>query len=274
MSRFVDLAAKLEGIPHLDLCKKYDANILQTELAAIDPKLFVPFQSKSRHTDHIAKFWHGLSLIAPGGSLHGDLTEEPYASRTDCAWTEVAESSPYIKEVVTELGGVGQRVRLMRMKAGGSLTWHRHGSELSMIEGPRSGQIRPNWFEVIVHVPIRSNPQVSYEVIARSVYELSDFSTGIEVHRTNYPEGEAWAFNSANFHNVFNRSPTDDRYSIMLTLDIRMRKTFDIVSQAVERYLATREGPLSSRPSPGGFFFGRTLRDCSISPRHRDHRTR
>ena len=240
MSKFVDLAAKLDMIPHLDLGRSYDAARLHAELASIEAALFVPFRSKSRHAGHLAKNWQGLSLIAPGGSLHSDLTEEQYAGRTDCVWTSVAESCPYIKEVVTELGGMGQRVRFMRMTAGGSLTWHRHGTELSMIEGNRSGQIRPNWYEVIVHVPVRSNPHVSYEVIETSAYELSDFAAGIEIHRTNYPEGEAWAFNSANFHNVFNRSATQDRYSIMLTLDVRMRRTYDIVSKAVGRY----EGPL------------------------------
>jgi hypothetical protein len=30
----------------------------------------------------------------------------------------------------------------------------------------------------------------------------------------------------------------------MLNLDIRMRKTFDIVSKAVDRYIANGEGPL------------------------------
>lgn len=104
--------------------------------------------------------------------------------------------------------------------------------------------LRPNWYEVIVHLPIKSNPQVSYEVIETSVYELSDYSAGIEIHKRNYPEGEAWSFNAAHYHNVFNRSKTEDRYSIMLTLDVRMKKTFDIVSKAVERYIANQEGPL------------------------------
>lgn len=240
MSKFADLAAKLDTIPHLDLGKRYDADLLQAELATIDPALFVPFRSKSRNASQIARFWHGLSLVAPQGSIHDDLTEVPYDGRTGYVWTPVAESCPYIKQVVTELGGEGQRARLMRVKAGGSLTWHRHGSELSMIIGV-TGQRRPNWYELIVHVPIRTNPDFSYEVIDTQVYEMADYSAGkLEIHRKNYPQAEAWAFNGAHYHNVFNRSETEDRYAIMLTLDIRMRKTFDIVSKAVERY----EGPL------------------------------
>jgi hypothetical protein len=238
MSKFVDLAEKLSKIPHLYV-GSYDIEKLQTELASIDPALFVPFRSKSRHTEYLAKFWHGLSLVAPGGSIHGDLTEEGYAGRTDSQWTPVAEQSPYIKEVITDLGGEGQRVRLMCVRAGGSFPWHRHGTEIPL----NARGMRPNWYEVIVHVPVKSNPQVSYEVIEASVYELSDYSAGIEIHKRNYPEGEAWVFNAAHYHNVFNRSQTEDRYSIMLTLDIRMRKTFDIVSKAVERY----EGPLLTR---------------------------
>ncbi|MCW2201530.1 hypothetical protein M2227_003620 [Bradyrhizobium elkanii] len=239
MSKFAELVGILDKIPHLFLEKAYDATRLQNELDAIDPALFVPFRSKSRNADHIAEFWRGLSLVAPSGSLHDDLTEVPYEGRTGYVWTLVAESSPYIKQLVTELGGEGQRARLMCVKAGGSLTWHRHGSELSMIVGAHGR--RPNWYELIVHVPIRTNPDFSYEVIDTRVYELADYSAGkLEIHRKNYPQGEAWAFNGAHYHNVFNRSETEDRYTIMLTLDIRMRKTFDIVSKAVESY----EGPL------------------------------
>lgn len=244
MSKFHDLAAKLDRIPHLDLGKRYDADLLLAELAAIDPSSFVPFRSKSRNADQIAKNWHGLSLVAPNGSIHDDLTEVPYEGRTGYIWTPIADSSPYIKQVVTELGGEGQRVRLMRVKAGGSLTWHRHGSELSMIIGV-TGQRRPNWYELIVHVPIKTNPDFSYEVIDTEVFEMADFSAGkLEIHRKNYPQADAWAFNGAHYHNVFNRSETEDRYAIMLTLDIRMRKTFEIVSKAVDRYITTGEGPL------------------------------
>ncbi|WP_316207384.1 aspartyl/asparaginyl beta-hydroxylase domain-containing protein [Bradyrhizobium sp. SZCCHNR3118] len=245
MSKFAELVAKLDQIPHLNLGKKYDADILQWELSKIDPALFVPFRSKSRHKDRIAECWHGLSLVAPHGSIHDDLTEEEYAGRTDSTWTPVAHSSPYIKQVITELGGEGQRVRLNRLGAGKSLTWHRHGSELSMIAGvAATGQRRPNWYELIVHVPVLSNDSVSYEVIATHVYELADFASGeLEINRKTYPQGEAWAFNSAHYHNVFNRSDKD-RYAIMMTLDIRMRRTFDIVSAAVERYIANGEGPL------------------------------
>ncbi|MGJ4945058.1 hypothetical protein ACQR1W_31145 [Bradyrhizobium sp. HKCCYLS1011] len=245
MSKFADLVTKLDKIPHLNLGEKYDADILQWELSKIDPALFVPFRSKSRHKDRIAECWHGLSLVAPHGSIHDDLTEEGYAGRTDSTWTPVADSSPYIKQVVAELGGEGQRVRLNRLGAGKSLTWHRHGTEVSMIAGvAATGQRRPNWYELIVHVPIVSSDRVSYEVIPTQVFELADFAAGgLEIHQKAYPQGEAWCFNSAHYHNVFNRS-ADDRYAIMLTLDIRMPKTFEIVSKAVERYIENQEGPL------------------------------
>jgi hypothetical protein len=244
MSKFVELAAKLDQIPHLYLGRDFDVARLQAGLDSIDPALFVPYRSKSRHTKRIAKSWHGLSLISPGGSVHGDLTEEPYANRTDCEWTPIANSCPYIKQVITELGGEGQRARFMCMKAAGSLTWHRHGTEISIEDGNIMGQLRPNWYELIVHVPVRSNPEYSYEVIPAHAYELDDFAAGkLEIFQKNYPQGEAWAFNGTHFHNVFNRSETDDRYSIMLTMDIRMKKTFDIVSKAVASY----DGPLIVR---------------------------
>jgi hypothetical protein len=248
MSKFLELVAKLDRIPHIYLGRDFDVARMQAEMDAIDPALFVPYRSKSRYTKHIARHWYGLSLISPKGSIHGDLTEETYACRTDCAWTPIAESCPYMKEVIRELGGEGQRVRFMCMKAGGSLAWHRHGTEIAFENGKVVGMLRPNWYELIVHVPVRSNPEYSYEVIENQSYELGDFAAGnLDIHRKNYPDGQAWAFNGVHVHNVFNRSKTEDRYSIMLTLDVRMKKTFDMASEAVERYLANNEGPLLQR---------------------------
>jgi Aspartyl/Asparaginyl beta-hydroxylase len=245
MSKFVELAAKLDQIPHLHLGRTFDVARLQAELDAIDPALFVPYRSVSKYQQFIADNWQGLSMVAPYGSVHGDLTEEFNRPRTDSTWTPVAEQCPYMKEVITELGGEGQRVRFMRVKPEGRLTWHRHGNETSIENGKVLGGLRPNWFELIVHVPIRTNPDFSYEVIEVPSYQLVDFMTEpLAIHRKNYPAGEAWGFNSVHVHNVFNRSKTEPRYALMLSLDIRMRKTFDIVTKAVERYIANNEGPL------------------------------
>lgn len=249
MSKFVDLAGKLDRIPHLDLSKKFDTGLLQAELDSIDQALFVPYKSVSkRHREMVAKSWQGVSLISPDATLHGDLSEEYVGSPPTFGWTSLADQVPYMKEVITELGGVGQRVRLMRVQPGGRLAWHRHGGEVSTAgeSGRFNGaELRPNWYELIVHVPVRTNPDFSYEVAEVVSYQIVDFL--IEqpaVHRKNYPAGEAWAFNSTHVHNVFNRSKTEARYALMLNLDIRMRKTFEIVSKAVDRYIANGEGPL------------------------------
>lgn len=249
MSKFVELARNLDRIPHLDLAKPFDLTRLQGELDSIDPALFVPYKSVSkRHRDMVAKSWQGVSLISPEGTLHGDLSEEYWGNPPTFAWTSLADQVPYMKEVVCELGGLGQRARLMRVQPGGRLAWHRHGGEVSTDgeNGAHNGAaLRPNWYELIVHVPVRTNPDFSYEVAEVVSYQVVDFLTEQPaVHRKNYPAGEAWAFNSTHVHNVFNRSTTEARYALMLNLDIRMRKTFDIVSKAVDRYIANGEGPL------------------------------
>ncbi|TYO65538.1 hypothetical protein FXV83_16535 [Bradyrhizobium hipponense] len=245
MSKFVELARKLDSIPHLDLGRSFEVERLQAELDSIDSALFVPYRTVSRYKQLIANNWQGLSMVAPHGSIHDDLTEEFNGPPLDATWTSVAEQCPYMKQVITELGGEGQRVRLMRVMPEGRLTWHRHGNETSVENGKILGGLRPNWHELIVHVPVRTNPEFSYEVIEVPSYQLIDFMTEpLAIHRKNYPAGEAWGFNSVHVHNVFNRSKTEPRYALMLSLDIRMKKTFDIVSKAVERYIANGEGPL------------------------------
>lgn len=248
MSKFVDLSRQLDQIPHLDLGKKFDTDLLQAELDSIDQALFVPYRSKSkRHREMVARNWQGVSLISPDQSLHDDLTEEFYGSPPTFGWTSLADQLPYMKEVICDLGGLGQRVRLMRVQPGGQLTWHRHGNEASMDgdRGANGPHLRPNWHELIVHVPVKTNPEFSYEVMEVGSYQTVDFLTEQPaVHRQNYPAGEAWGFNSTHVHNVFNRSKTEARYALMLSLDIRMRKTFEIVSKAVDRYIANGEGPL------------------------------
>jgi hypothetical protein len=244
MSKFVELASKLDKIPHLDLDREFEVGRLQAELDALKPSVFVPYRTKSRYKDLISESWQGVSLISPGGGLHDDLTEEFLTPRADFMFTSVADQCPYMKEVICELGGLARRARLMRVQPGGRLTWHRHGTEGSIEDG-KVVDLRPNWHELIVHVPVRSNPEFSYEVIELPSYQTIDFvMEELKIHRKNYPEGHAWAFNSVHVHNVFNRSKTQPRYALMLSLDIRMRKTFDIVSKAVERYIANGEGPL------------------------------
>ena len=245
MSKFIDLSKKLDKIPHLYLGKNYDLGRLQAELDTIDPALFVPYRTKSRYVEKMARDWHGVSFCSPGGTLHDDLSEEYYAPKTNFEYTSLTKQCPYIQEMIEDLGGAYRRARLMRVNPGGSLTWHKHSCE-SSIEGQwRGGELRVNWYEVIAHVPLRTNPQFSYEVIETASYQTVDFLTEpLRIHRKNYPAGEAWAFNGVHVHNVFNRSKDEPRYTMMLQLDLRTRKTFEIMSAAVERYMANEEGPL------------------------------
>jgi hypothetical protein len=138
---------------------------------------------------------------------------------------------------------------LMRIQPGGRLAWHRHGGEATINGEPGryNAELRGNWYELIVHLPIRTPPELLYSVIDAIAYQTLDFMTEpVPVHEKHYPAGEPWGFNSVHVHNVFNRSKTEPRYSLMLLLDIRMRKTFDIVSKAVDRYIANGDGPLLS----------------------------
>lgn len=237
MSKFHDLIAKLDRIPHLDLGMRFDACRLEAELEAIDPALFQPYRTMyTRYKDLLASSWHGVSIVSPGGTLHDDLTESQFEAVGAYKPTSVAEQSPYMMNVIRDLGGEARRVRLMRIHPLGHLAWHRHTAQGS-IDGEGAIGARPNWNDIIVHVPIRMNPEFTYEVIDLASYQTLDFGAGdMPVHRKSYPAGEAWVFNGVNIHNVFNRSKTETRYALMMNLDIRLRRTFEIVSAAVDRY--------------------------------------
>lgn len=256
MSKFVDLASKLDQIPHLDLDRQFDVERLQAELDGLDPALFVPFRSISkRHADMTARSWQGVSLIAPNGLSDSDLTEEYWSGSPINDWTAVAEQTPYMKEIITSLGGEGQRARIMRMQPQGRLAWHRHNSEPSTLgealvwrRSSDPGGLPSNWSQAVVHIPIRINPQFVYAVIDVVDYQTMDIGgEKLPVHEMNYPAGEAWVFNSTHVHNAFNRSQTEPRYSLMLTLDLRMKKSYGVIAPAVERYLANQEGPLMGK---------------------------
>jgi hypothetical protein len=133
-------------------------------------------------------------------------------------------------KVAEVLGAENRRTRVMVVKAGWRLNWHSHFFDGHGID------VEKQKYEVVVHVPIVAPHGFKYSVMSIQSFRLTDFShEPLNIYESNYPPGQAWMFNSYHMHNVFN--PTEhDRVSIMMYLDLRNVKTFNIVSNAVYKY--------------------------------------
>jgi hypothetical protein len=94
--------------------------------------------------------WELISLWAPGGD---------YSNQTSrgAAFTATAalNQSPELQRVIESIPGAKNRVRLMRLRAGGEI--HRHSDPLSELD--------PSL--VRLHVPISTNPDVDFRVAGR-----------------------------------------------------------------------------------------------------------
>lgn len=215
-------------IPHLDLSVEFDMQKLISEWPIVAPMLRPYNSTIPAIADKIASSWSGVSLFSPDGSLHGDLTENAKNFSGACIPTPAASYLPYMRSVVETLGGEKNRARLMVVQPKGQLTWHSH-----IFDGV--DDFRPNI--IVVHVPIFTPPEFRYSVIPIQDFRMGDHENKrMRVYTQTYPNGRATMFNSLHMHNVFNDSQTMARASIMMYLDLKNPKTYEIVDRAVANY--------------------------------------
>ena len=228
MSLYDQLSQRLEFIPHLSLNTSFSVQRLNEDYQKIKDTV-QPYQtSLSQAKDLIARSWHGVSIYGLWGHPYDDLTED-YVRNSDMQYylTQVGEKVPYIVECIKALGGEGKRCRLMTVKPQGRLVWHSHKHDSNVSYNP---------YEIVVHIPIVSPLGFRYSVVNVEKYRTVDFETEpLPIHTASYPVGQAWYFNSAHMHNVFNPS-NQDRVSIMMYLDIRNPLTMAAISQPTFEY--------------------------------------
>ena len=225
-----DLLKKLNHIPHLNLNKSFNLELLKSEYNNIDKSMFHAYDSASRSDrlrNTVNTSWWGCSLTSSTGMTDGDLTENPRSSRYYL--TEAAKLCPYMMSVVNELSDENtSSARIMLVKPGGQLTWHTH--QIHDVNTAFS------FGEMTIHIPIICPPKFKYSVIPIEEYRLVDFETiKPKTYSMRYPEGEAWVFNSHHMHNIFNYDD-HDRVSLMIYLYIDNEKTRNIILDAVRSY--------------------------------------
>lgn len=225
-----DLLKKLNHIPHLNLNKSFNLELLKSEYNNIDKSMFHAYDSASRSDrlrNTVNTSWWGCSLTSSTGMTDGDLTENPRSSRYYL--TEASKLCPYMMSVVNELSDENtSSARIMLVKPGGQLTWHTH--QIHDVNTAFS------FGEMTIHIPIICPPKFKYSVIPIEEYRLVDFETiKPKTYSMRYPEGEAWVFNSHHMHNIFNYDD-HDRVSLMIYLYIDNEKTRNIILDAVRSY--------------------------------------
>src|SRR4051812_46517757 len=140
----------------------FDADTLIEEVKALPRLAWVP------HPDRIAGN-DAVRLISPNGGAT-DLWDGHMAP------TEHLLSSPYIREIMKEIGAVWGRSRLMGLAAGSTVPAH----------------IDSHYYwrtHVRIHIPIITNPDVSFTVAGETVHMKA---------------GECWTFDSFQRHEVLN----------------------------------------------------------------------
>lgn len=229
-----DLIENLKTIPHLRLDLQFDLETLRKEVATVDH--FVPHQVEEfrgqQFVQHYKESWHGRSLI--------DYTPDSYLGMTQTGAfpsskktfnsdgstrmfvTDLGEQLPYSVQCVHEISHYPGRTRLAKILAGKSMIWHTHCQLKTYAPVP--------YVFGIVHIPIFSNPHVSYEVAPVGSHE-----PGQPVWKEHYRPGEVWLFNGWHDHRVVNNG-AEDRISIVSYCHLIDPHFREIVQKAVDAY--------------------------------------
>lgn len=163
-------------VPFIQLPLSFDAPALAAEIAAFDESLWRPHPSGMPGNS-------ALPLAAVDGDpARGDALEGPMRP------TPALERSPYLRQVLGNLGAVLGRIRLMRLSGRAEVEEH---VDLDYYWNER----------VRVHVPIVTQPTVR-------------FSCGDA--QINMAEGECWIFDTWRMHHVLNDA---DRARVHLVVD-------------------------------------------------------
>jgi len=142
----------------------YDVEQLQKEVAQFSDSMWIP---------HPLGFAGNLSI--PLISMNGEIND---AMCGPMKVTPALQQSPYIKQVIAQLGNVCGRSRLMRLEPGA--------------EVPRHSDLNYHWHKHIrIHIPIFTDPQVDFWCADKKV---------------NMAAGECWIFDTFKSHIVENKS--------------------------------------------------------------------
>lgn len=164
----------------LRLSPRFDAARLAADLARMDDSWW---------EDHLSDYhdgnWQSISLYAPGGQRSNQ-----FSVGGGFAATEALQRCAYVPEVIASFPGRKNRIRFLRLRAGGEIFPHSDPMH----------QIDPAM--VRIHVPVQTNPAVAFHV------------HGV---RLQMQPGETWFVDVRFRHSVRNAGGTD---RVHLVIDV------------------------------------------------------
>jgi hypothetical protein len=174
----------------LRLPLQFDRDRLTADLDAMDPAWW----SVHRGPYHDGK-WEMIALRAPNGDQHNQTSRGGAF-----ADTEAAARCRYLHEVLSAFPAEWNRVRYLRLRAGGHIL--RHSDPMRDID-PRL---------IRIHVPVRTNPAVEFRVDDRLV---------------TMREGDSWFVDVRFPHEVINRGDSD---RVHLVIDLLRNEAVDAIA--------------------------------------------
>jgi hypothetical protein len=187
--------------PLLQLPIRFDADALAAEVRALPPSAWEPHP-----TGFVGN--EAVRLVTPGGeptdAIAGPMAPTPHLLH-----------SPYIMEVMAELGGVWGRSRLMGLAPGAEVPAH----------------VDAHYYwrtHMRIHIPVITNPGVSFTCGDASVHMAA---------------GECWVFDSFRWHDVQNKG---GERRIHLVLDTVGGEGFSQLLEAAQA--GADAAPRQSRP--------------------------
>lgn len=192
--------------PFLQLPVRFCADSLAAEVAALPAAAWVPHPQGFVGNE-------AVPLVSP----HGHLTD---ATKGPMAASEHLRRCPYIMALMTELGAVWGRSRLMRLAA--------------RSEVPSHIDIHYYWrTHIRIHIPVVTNPSVRFSCGGDSVYMAP---------------GECWLFDSFQLHDVQNKS---DEQRVHLVLDTVGGENLSLLIDAAEQGAAPPATPWTAPERSG-----------------------
>lgn len=199
MTETAGATSNLKDVPdRLRLPFLFDVARLQEDLRALERTPWIDHFVPQNYEGS----WTVLPLRAPAGTedAHPVLQLTSHPGRTDFVDTPLLGRCPYYRTVLSTLGFPTTAVRLMRLDPGSVIKTH-VDTDLSFDDG---------W--VRIHVPVTTNPGVSFEV------------NGLAV---TMREGECWYLRLSDPHSVRNDGETP-RVHIVVDAQVgpRLRELF------------------------------------------------
>ena len=226
----MELKYILKDIPYLKLDVDFNLDLLIEECYTITSNFDLkPYESKFRFIrKKYSKAWSGISLASSDGELYTDLSEINETDNETYKDTKLKYVVPYMYNCIDKLNGgrPDTRIRLMAINPKKSLVWHSHVQEHNQ---PLD--------IVTVQIPIIVPDEFYYCTVDwrefkwyKRFFKPERFKT---LQKFELEPGNAYYFNSYHYHNVYNNSNTESRFSLMLYLDLKNKFVQNLFKQSL-----------------------------------------